>query len=84
MTKPTAMKRLFQGIQADAALQGQLIGRLDSAAVILEPVLQEARENLARNPRHKLTGEAVKLLERTMADLADLSEMLSREVIRND
>lgn len=60
MTKqPGAIRQVFQDVMRGAGRMGWMIGHMDSAAHSIELVLNDARGNLARNPRHKETNDAV-------------------------
>lgn len=76
--KKGPIRTLFQNIMGQSAEQGWMIGMMESAAVSLELVRDEARANLNRVPNDKLSVEANEKLTRAINDIRELAANLER------
>lgn len=72
------IRRLFMDVMCAAAHQGWMIGLMDGAVDNLKQVRDDARQNLQRNPGHRLSGEADKILSKAISDIEDLCAKLEQ------
>lgn len=72
------VRRAFKDLMSGAAQQGWMVGLMEGAVTNLKIVRDDARENLARVPNHKLSAEAEAKLSRAIGDIEVLMAKLER------
>lgn len=73
-----AIREVFKEVMRGAGRQGWLLGHMDVAARSIEVVLEDAKENLRRNPKHEVTHAVVEDLTKALSLIDGLSENLEK------
>lgn len=77
-TAPRAIGDAFKGVIGHMASQAWLVGHLDSSIILLDIVLEEARENAGKFPKDKDCKEAVAKLTAARQQIEDVSKRLAQ------
>lgn len=71
-----AIREVFQHVMRGSGRMGWMVGHMDIASMGLQVVLDDARENLARNPRHEQTQRAVANLAKAVSLIRETCDEL--------
>lgn len=82
-TAPKAIGQMFRGALGVMAEQAWNVGQLDAALLLIEIVLEAAKENAGRFPKDNDCKDAVKKLTAVKSDLEAVSKRLAEIAVGN-
>lgn len=82
-TAPKAIGQMFKGALGVMAEQAWNVGQLDAALLLIEIVLEAAKENAGNHPKDEDCKDAVKKLTAVKSDLEAVSKRLAEIAVGN-